>query len=91
MNDDDLKELLDAARDRGKALARELPPPDLGLIRSSDVAVRDFIAKQRRTDLESYFKEDVKALFGDSYNVDKLYDVVGHQYVEAFLKGVRFP
>ena len=43
------------------------------------------------TDLESYFKEDVKRLFCDTYNPDELYRKdLRKEYVGAFLDGVRF-
>jgi hypothetical protein len=108
MNDDDLKELLDAARTRGNDLAPEVASNDLGWvkgIRDSDVAVIDFIKKcggihkkestdfipgMAPTDLRSYFEQDVKNRFCDTYKVDELYRVVRQQYVGAFLDGVRF-
>ena len=106
MNDDDLNKLLDAAGARGKAMAGELPRPELAWIRSADVPVIDFIKKgggihkkgstdfipgMAPTDLRSYFDEDVKKLFDDTYKVDELYRVVRQQYTGAFLDGVRFP
>lgn len=94
MNDDDLRKLLDAARKRGRALAKELAPCDLGLIRGSDVAFTDFnelhgdIPKMRPADVRSYCDEDVKTLFGDSLIIDA---ADRHQYFRALLDGVRFP
>ena len=49
-----------------------------------------FIPGMAPDDLRSYFEEDVKKLIGDTQNADVLYRAVRHQYVAAFLDGVRF-